>query len=79
MGRFGGRIMVGYRQLLDFTLSARLLVVGGTAIVALSAVAIFQNLHEELLPAEDRGISIGAARQQAAWAAKGGFDVTFEL
>lgn len=51
----GARLAGGYRRLLDFTLSARLLVVGGTAVLALTALAIYPNLPEELLPAEDRG------------------------
>lgn len=54
-----GRVAVGlYRRLLDFTLSARLLVLGGTALVALTALAIFPTIDEELLPSEDRGALI---------------------
>ena len=44
-----------YRGLLEFTLSARLLVLGGTALIALTALAVFPTIDEELLPKEDRG------------------------
>ncbi|MGB0630746.1 MAG: efflux RND transporter permease subunit [Alphaproteobacteria bacterium] len=44
-----------YRRFLDFTLSARLLVLGGTAAVALTAAAVYPTINEELLPREDRG------------------------
>ena len=44
-----------YRGLLDFTLSARFLVLGGTALLALTALAVFPTIDEELLPKEDRG------------------------
>jgi len=44
-----------YGKLLAFTLSARLLVLGGTALIALTAVAIFPSIDEQLLPSEDRG------------------------
>ena len=51
-----GRSAAGlYERLLDFTLSARLLVLGGTALVALTALALFPTIEEELLPPEDRG------------------------
>ncbi|CAN0586171.1 unnamed protein product, partial [Laminaria digitata] len=40
---------------LDFTWSARLLVLGGTAMIALTALALFPTIDEELLPREDRG------------------------
>ena len=52
IGRALGRI---YRGLLNFTLSARFLVLGGTALVALTALAVFPTIDEELLPKEDRG------------------------
>ncbi len=51
-GRGAARL---YERLLDFTLSARLLVLGGTALVALSALALYPTIDEELLPPEDRG------------------------
>ena len=44
-----------YNRLLDFTLSARFLILGGTALVALTALAMFPTIDEELLPREDRG------------------------
>lgn len=53
--RLGIRMAKGYRRMLEFTLSARLLVVGGTVVVALAALAIYPSLPEELLPTEDRG------------------------
>jgi HAE1 family hydrophobic/amphiphilic exporter-1 len=52
---FGRRIENIYRRFLDFTLSARLLVLGGTAMIALTALAVFPTINEELLPREDRG------------------------
>jgi len=52
---FGRRVENVYRRFLDFTLSARLLVLGGTAMVALTAVALYPTINEELLPREDRG------------------------
>ncbi|MEE2968565.1 MAG: efflux RND transporter permease subunit [Pseudomonadota bacterium] len=44
-----------YQRLLDFTLSARLLVIGVTVMVALTALAVFPTIDSELLPTEDRG------------------------
>jgi len=52
---FGRRVENVYRRFLDFTLSARLLVLGGTAMIALTALALFPTISEELLPREDRG------------------------
>jgi HAE1 family hydrophobic/amphiphilic exporter-1 len=52
---FGRRVENVCRRFLDFTLSARLLVLGGTAMVALTAVALYPTINEELLPREDRG------------------------
>jgi len=54
LARLGGALARGYGRLLDFTLSARLLVLGGTALIALGAVAVFPTIHQELLPKEDR-------------------------
>ncbi len=47
-----------YRRMLEFTLSARFLILGATLIIALIAVAIFPSIDEELLPREDRGAII---------------------
>ncbi|MDE0796528.1 MAG: efflux RND transporter permease subunit [Alphaproteobacteria bacterium] len=52
---FGRRVEDVYRRFLDFTLSARLLVLGGTALIALTALTLFPTISEELLPREDRG------------------------
>ncbi len=54
----GGILSAAYRRLLEFTLSARLLVLGGMVLVALTAIDIFQTIDEELLPKEDRGAII---------------------
>ncbi len=57
-GRFaaaGRRVERLYRRFLDFTLSARLLVLGGAGVAALAALALFPTIDEELLPREDRG------------------------
>jgi hydrophobe/amphiphile efflux-1 (HAE1) family protein len=51
-GRWATKI---YGRLLDFTLSARFLVIAGTGMAALVALAIFPTIDEELLPREDRG------------------------
>ena len=59
--RSGIRATVGraanglYQRLLDFTLSARLLVLGGTALIAVTALAFYPTIDQELLPREDRG------------------------
>jgi len=55
MTRVGGFSIRMYERLLDFTLSARFLVLGGTALAALTALAVFPTIDEELLPPEDRG------------------------
>ena len=55
LGRLGNWITGLYRRLLEFTLSARFLVLGVAIMVALSAVALFPSIDEELLPTEDRG------------------------
>ena len=47
-----------YRRLLEFTLSARFLILGGTVLTALVAVAIYPSIDRELLPREDRGAII---------------------
>ncbi|MCP5372476.1 MAG: efflux RND transporter permease subunit [Hyphomicrobiales bacterium] len=51
----GRRLMAGYRRMLEFTLSARLLVLGGTVAVAMVAFALYPSIDRELLPKEDRG------------------------
>jgi len=53
--RFGGWLTDLYRKLLEFTLSARLLVLATTVMIALIAVALYPTLKRELLPKEDRG------------------------
>ena len=55
LGKFGNWIMGLYRRLLEFTLSARFLVLGAAVMVALSAVVLFPSIDEELVPTEDRG------------------------
>ena len=54
----GGILSGAYRRVLEFTLSARLLVLGGMVLVALTAVDIYRTIDEELLPKEDRGAII---------------------
>ena len=55
LGKLGNWIMGLYRRLLEFTLSARFLVLGAAVMVALSAVVLFPSIDEELVPTEDRG------------------------
>src|SRR3954463_10992091 len=45
----------GYARTLAFTLRHRLVVVGVTALVTVSAVLVFRTLKREFVPAEDRG------------------------
>jgi HAE1 family hydrophobic/amphiphilic exporter-1 len=54
----GGIFGRWYRRFLEFTLRARFLVLGGSASLALLAVAIYPTLDRELLPREDRGAII---------------------
>lgn len=54
----GDILSAAYRRVLEFTLSARLLVLGGMVLVALTAIDIFRTIDEELLPKEDRGAII---------------------
>ncbi len=56
MGRLGGAVMGLYRRLLEFTLSARLLVLVVAAAAALLAATLFPAIDEELLPSEDRAV-----------------------
>ncbi|MCH8036948.1 MAG: efflux RND transporter permease subunit [Proteobacteria bacterium] len=55
LGKLGNWIVGLYRRLLEFTLSARFLVLGAAVMVALSAVVLFPSIDEELVPTEDRG------------------------
>ena len=52
----GSRATAAYRRLLEFTLSARFLVLSGAVLLASTAVVIFPTIDEELLPTEDRGV-----------------------
>jgi hydrophobe/amphiphile efflux-1 (HAE1) family protein len=56
LARLGSRTTAAYRGLLDFTLSARFLVLSGAVLLASTAVVIFPTIDEELLPTEDRGV-----------------------
>ncbi|NQV82810.1 MAG: efflux RND transporter permease subunit [Rhodospirillales bacterium] len=47
-----------YERLLEFTLGARFLMLGGSVLIALTAVAVYPTIGEELLPKEDRGAII---------------------
>ncbi len=55
LARLGDRAAAGYRRMLDFTLSARLLVLAVTGLLAATAVLVYPTIDEELLPSEDRG------------------------
>ena len=55
VSKVGDSVGGAYRRLLDFTLSARLLVIAATAALALLALALYPTIDEELLPREDRG------------------------
>ncbi|MDP7546120.1 MAG: efflux RND transporter permease subunit, partial [Alphaproteobacteria bacterium] len=52
LGRVATRF---YQRLLDFTLAAPALILGGAILIALCAVAVFPTIDRELLPKEDRG------------------------
>ncbi|MEE2689780.1 MAG: efflux RND transporter permease subunit [Pseudomonadota bacterium] len=54
----GNRIATAYRILLDYTLNARLLVIGSAIVIASTAIVIFPTIDRELLPREDRGAII---------------------
>jgi multidrug efflux pump subunit AcrB len=56
MARLGGALMSLYRRLLEFTLSARLLVLVVAGSAALLATVLYPAIEEELLPREDRGV-----------------------
>jgi multidrug efflux pump subunit AcrB len=51
----GGLALAFYRRLLEFTLTARFLVLSGAIAVAVVAAALFPSIDEELMPTEDRG------------------------
>ncbi len=55
LARLGGVATRFYQRLLDFTLAAPALVLGGAILIALCAVAVFPSVDRELLPKEDRG------------------------
>ena len=56
MTRLAETVMGGYRRLLDFTLSARFLVLSLAVMLASSAFLLYPTIDEELLPREDRGV-----------------------
>ena len=58
LARLGGRVTQVYQRLLDFTLAAPALILGGAILIALCAVAVFPTIDRELLPKEDRGAII---------------------
>jgi len=58
LGHFGDRIAEAYRRLLEFTLNARLLVIGSAIVVASIAIVVYPTIDKELLPREDRGAII---------------------
>ena len=55
LARLGGGAIRFYQRLLDFTLAAPVLILGGAILIALCAVAAFPTIDRELLPKEDRG------------------------
>lgn len=56
LASLGSRATAAYSRLLEFTLSARFMILAGAILLASTAVAIFPTLDEELLPSEDRGV-----------------------
>lgn len=56
LDKTGRRINKVYKQLLEFTLRARFLMLAGSVLIALTAAAIYPTIGEELLPKEDRGV-----------------------
>ncbi len=58
LARVGLVIVKAYQRLLDFTLDAPLLILGGAVLIALCAVAVYPTVDQELLPKEDRGAII---------------------
>ena len=55
IARAGNWAVALYRRLLEFTLSARTLVLGVAIMAALTAAAMFPSIDVELMPREDRG------------------------
>ncbi len=58
LDRLGAKLTSAYSWVLEFTLSARLLVLGGMGLIAMTAIGVYDTLDEELLPKEDRGAII---------------------
>ena len=56
LGAFGRLVNDYYRRMLEFTLSARFLILAGAILIALAAVGVFPTIKQELLPKEDRGV-----------------------
>ncbi len=55
LARAGGLAAAAYGRVLEFTLTARFLVLAGAILLAAGAAALFPHIDEELLPTEDRG------------------------
>lgn len=58
LSAFGEWLAGLYRHILEFVLTARLLVLGALMLVAATAVGTYFSIKEELLPREDRGAII---------------------
>jgi len=56
LGRLGQRVAAAYSGFLEFTLSARFLMLSVAVLLAVVATLIFPTIDEELLPTEDRGV-----------------------
>ena len=56
LGALGRLVTDNYRRMLEFTLTARFLILGGAILIALAAVGVFPTINQELLPKEDRGV-----------------------
>lgn len=54
----GPLIVSAYRRMLEFTLRARVLVIGSAIVIASIALIVFPSIDRELLPREDRGAII---------------------
>ena len=54
----GATITGMYKRLLEFTLTSRFLIIGGTLMIAGGAAVLFPTIDRELLPKEDRGAII---------------------
>lgn len=55
IGRLGSALGSAYQRFLDFTLNARILVLGVSVMAAAVAGYLYFSLDQEVLPAEDRG------------------------